>query len=103
MGILPMVHVLVHFGGTPNQQSHERDEVEVVSLARLLVAAAPQRRVSTRVTWAGSPCYGVRRRACTTRPSHSVATQTAVAIAAGGSGIAVAPPAGSSVPVIVCS
>src|SRR4051794_5267943 len=40
MGILPMVHVLVHFGGTPKQQSRQRESFERPSLARLLYRCA---------------------------------------------------------------
>src|SRR4051812_26896009 len=38
MGFQPMVHVLVHFGGTPKQQSREREAYSGPSLARLLYA-----------------------------------------------------------------
>ncbi len=47
MGILPMVQVLLHFGGTPKQQSREREELECLSLTRLLVQPSAEVRAYT--------------------------------------------------------
>ena len=59
MGILPMVQVLLHFGGTPKQQSRERETFERPSLARLLDGCAVC--MSTR-TMGGMPMLRFSRR-----------------------------------------
>jgi hypothetical protein len=47
MGILPLVQVLLHFGGTPKQQSRQRESIERPSLARLFVQPTAEVREYT--------------------------------------------------------